>query len=446
MLDLLSLLMLEALKQYISDHKLFSKSDKLLIAFSGGVDSVVMTFALKELGYAFDLAHCNFGLRGKESDGDEKFCSDFAKKMKLKFLCQKFNTKNFAKKNDLSVQMAARQLRYDWFKELSKENTYNFVLTAHHSNDNVETLLINLVRGTGINGLKGISKKQNFIVRPLLSFTKKEIEDLARENKLKFRNDSSNDEVKYKRNFLRHKVIPHLKKLNPSLEQTFAHNIELFNAAAEIVKIYVETKAKELSTSSSGELKIDIQKLISEKQASLLLFEMLNPLGFNNAQVNAILKSLENKSAGKLFTSATHKLIIDRHFLIAEALKKESKKEFIIKDLEAFKKLPVKIDHKLTNDLAIESAKANAQLDYGKLEFPLRLRKWKTGDKFKPLGVNGFKKLSDFFTNQKLNRFEKEDTWLLINKNDIVWVVGYRIDDRYKITDATKKVLKLKLI
>jgi tRNA(Ile)-lysidine synthase len=327
-----------------------------------------------------------------------------------------------------------------------KENAYNFVLTAHHSNDNIETLLINLVRGTGINGLKGIPRKQNFIVRPLLSFTKKEIEDLAGKNKLKFRSDSSNDEVKYKRNFLRHKVIPNLKKLNPALEHTFAHNIELFNAAAEIVKTYVETKTKELSTSSSEELKIDIQKLISEKQASLLLFEMLDPLGFNNAQVNAILKSLENKSAGKFFTSATHKLIIDRNFLIAEALEKESKKEFIIKDLEAFKKLPIKIDHKLTNDLAIESAKANAQLDYGKLEFPLRLRKWKTGDKFKPLGVNGFKKLSDFFTNQKLNRFEKDDTWLLVNKNDIVWVVGYRIDDRYKITDATKKVLKLKLI
>ncbi len=438
--------MLERLSKHIEQNELFSKNDKLLLAFSGGVDSVVLSHLLLALGYKFDLAHCNFNLRGKESKGDEKFCADLAKKAKLNFLSQQFETKKFAAENDLSIQMAARQLRYDWFKSLVQKNKYKYVLTAHHANDNVETLLINLIRGTGINGLKGIPEKQDHLVRPLLFASKDEIIAYAKTNKLKYREDSSNDEVKYKRNFLRHNVIPKLKELNPALERTFEQNIKLFKESADIVKQFTDSKKEEIVSEKNAQVKIDIKKLEKERHKELLLFEFIHPYGFNASQTGTMLKSVSTKLPGKLFFSDSHKILIDRSYLIIEAIKNsEQQKEFQIKDRKAFQDLPFDLSTELISNFEIESNKKIAQLDLNKLEFPLIVRKWQTGDKFKPLGVNGFKKLSDFFTDQKLNQFEKEDVWLLLNKNDIVWVIGYRIDDRYKINEQTKKILKLKL-
>ena len=438
--------MQDKLKLYISENGLFGKADKLLLAFSGGVDSVVLAALLKNGGYDFELAHCNFKLRGKESDTDEDFCRDFAKKHKLKIHCVQFNTKTYVKESGSSVQMAARDLRYKWFKDLADKYKYDFVVTAHHANDNLETLLINLIRGAGINGLRGIPNKQNLIVRPLLFAVKEEILAYAKKNKLKFRNDSSNDEVKYKRNYLRHEIIPGLKKLNPALENTFENNIRLFNQSAKIVKQFAVQKQKEIVTEENNSFKININKLLQEESAELLLFEWLSPLGYNSSQVEQIYRSLGAKQSGKIFFSETHKTLIDRDFIFAEPVEiKVSDKEFLIKDLNDFKKLPFKLNADVSAAKKIIIARQIAQIDFEKQLFPLKVRKWKAGDKFMPLGMNGFKKISDFLINQKLNRFEKENVWLLLNKKDIVWVIGYRLDERYKIKPGTKKILKLEL-
>lgn len=418
-----------------------------MLAFSGGVDSVVLAMLLKDGGYNFELAHCNFKLRGKESDADEKFCIDFAGKNKLKIRTRQFDTKAFVKKTGTSVQMAARELRYNWFMELAKKNKYNFILTAHHANDNVETLLINLIRGTGINGLKGIPKKQNLIARPLLFATKESILAFAKKNKLKYREDSSNDEVKYKRNYLRHEIIPGLKKLNPALESTFENNIRLFKQSAKVVKRFVNEKHKKMVVEDKNSLKINLKKLVAEESAELLLFEWLSPKGFNASQIEQIFENLSKAQSGKLFFSETHKALIDREFIIIETLEtKTPDKEFLIKDVKDFKKLPFTILANVSASKKIISGKNIAQIDLEKPVFPLKIRKWKAGDKFMPLGMTGYKKISDFLINQKLNRFEKNNIWLLLNKNEVVWVIGQRLDDRYKINASTKKILKLELI
>ena len=438
--------MLDKLKLYITNNGLFNKTDKLLLAFSGGVDSVVLANLLKAGGYDFELAHCNFKLRGKESDSDEKFCKDFAKKNKLKVHCVQFNTKAFVKKSGTSVQMAARELRYNWFMELAKKNKFSFILTAHHANDNIETLLINLIRGTGINGLKGIPQKQNMIARPLLFASKELITGYAKKNKLNYRNDSSNDEVKYKRNYLRHKIVPGLKKLNPGLENTFMNNIRLFNQSAGVVKQFVKVKRTEMVVETNGLMQIAVKKLLTEESAELLLHEWLSPKGFNSSQTEQMLKSLGENLSGKLFFSETHKTLIDRDFIFIEKVGGTiPDKEFLINGLADFKKLPFRVDAGLSSSKKIIKEKKIAQINFEKHGFPMKIRKWKAGDKFKPLGMNGFKKISDFLINQKLNRFEKENIWLLMSKNDVVWVIGQRLDDRYKINTETKKVLKLEL-
>ncbi|MBC7696466.1 MAG: tRNA lysidine(34) synthetase TilS [Burkholderiales bacterium] len=437
--------MLKKLEVNIYKNALFNKTDKLLVAFSGGVDSVVLTDLLSKAGYQIELAHCNFQLRGKEAIDDTAFCKSFADSMNVPFHLTCFNTKDYAAEHKISIQMAARDLRYNWFKSLKKEYDFDYILTAHHANDNVETLFVNLIRGTGIKGLQGIPEKQNFIARPLLFATKDDIREYAAKNHLLYREDSSNQEVKYKRNFIRHQILPELKILNPSLEETIHTSIQFFKQSSEIVTEYAKMKYLLICKEENNLLYIDINLLLAEKQKETLLFEWLYPKQFKTIQIQQLTEVLiSENNTGKQFSTASHELVIDRKFIVVQKIDKEnSPKEFLIHSMDDSKYLPVQFYFEETKLAEFSDNKNKITIAYNDHLFPLTLRRWKIGDKFKPFGMNGFKKLSDFFKDHKLSLFEKENVWILENKEHIIWIVGYRMDDRCKVVAGTEKLLKI---
>ncbi len=430
----------------ILKKQLFSKKHSLLLAISGGIDSVVLAHLFKKAGFNFSLAHCNFKLRGKDSEADEAFCKALAKELDVKFYVQAFDVEAYCKKNKVSVQMAARDLRYDWFNELIKKNKFDHLVTAHHANDVVETIFINLLRGTGIKGLKGIPEKKENIVRPLLNFTKEEINAFAKKEKIGYRTDKSNLESKYERNFLRLEILPKLKKLHPNLEQTFLNNVANFKEEAEIVNEFLTEKTKQLVSKKGAQVVIDKVKLKKVKHLQTLLHHILEPFGFTLSQINDIRTNLvENGETGKFFFTSSFTLTVDRELiLIKQGVSKvsetirlntlsELKNSDLLKldEIKEFKSIE-------NNELVIEK---------NKLIFPLTIRQKKTGDKFRPFGMKGFKLISDFLKDQKLNAFEKEKCRLLENGNgDIIWVMGHRSDDRYKIETKKTNLLKLTLI
>ena len=436
------------LKQFeinISKNTLFSKTDKLLVAFSGGVDSVVLADLLYKAGYNFELAHCNFQLRGQEAKDDTAFCENFAKSINAPFHLIYFDTKTYAAEHKLSIQMAARDLRYNWFKKLKTDHQFNNILTAHHANDNVETIFVNLIRGTGIKGLQGIPEKQNDITRPLLFATKDEIRDYSNKQNLLFREDSSNQEVKYKRNFIRHQIIPELKKLNPVLEETVTTSIQFFKQTVEIVTEFAQLKFKSICKEENNQLLININLLLQEAQKETLLFEWLYNKQFKTSQIQQLTDVLMTEDrVGKQFSSSSHELVVDRKYIIVQALKKESSDNvFIINTITETAHLPIKLIFEETINKEFSKNKNEITISYPISLFPLTLRKWKQGDKFKPFGMTGFKKLSDYFKDEKLSLFEKEATWILESKENIVWIVGHRMDDRCKVTKDTERVIKL---
>lgn len=439
--------MLKRLEVNINKNNLFSKTDKLLVAFSGGVDSVVLADLLHKAGYTIELAHCNFQLRGQEAKDDTSFCEGLAKTMNVPFHMIYFDTKAYATEHKLSIQMAARELRYNWFKTLKVEHHFDYILTAHHANDNVETLLVNLIRGTGIKGLQGIPEKQHFMIRPLLFATKDEIREYASEQKLQSREDSSNQEAKYKRNFIRHQIVPELKKLNPAIEETIHTSVQFFKQSADIVAEYAQLKFQSICKEENEQLYINIDLLLKEKQKETLLFEWLHNKQLKTSQIQQLTEALASEDRiGKQFSSATHKLVIDRTYIIVKAIIEEEIKEYIISSIDDIKHIPISLKFEETTNIKFSNNKNDICIPYSTDLFPLKLRRWKQGDKFKPFGMDGFKKLSDFFKDQKLSLFEKESVWILESKEHIVWVVGYRMDDRCKVTEGTEKVLRVNII
>lgn len=443
--------MLQPFRSYIQQQKLFSAKEKILLTVSGGMDSVVMCELFHFAGLKFGIAHCNFQLRGKESDGDEAFVKALAKKYKVEFHSVKFNTSAFAKKNKLSTQIAARELRYKWFEEIKNGFNYKYIATAHHQDDSIETFFINIIRGTGISGLHGILPKQGNIIRPLLFTNKNEITAYVKKHKLNYREDSSNASDKYVRNKIRHQVIPLLKELNPSLENTITNNIQHLRDVESIYKKEIENKRSEIVKDST----ISIPLLKKLDPITTYLFEFLKPFNFNTATVEEIVSALDARS-GKQFFSETHRLIKDREFLIVEVI---SKKSNVISTKVKKNQKNIVIDkHTLTFSKSAKilnfdpdsyrglTLNSTAQFDLDKLKFPLEIRKWQNGDSFYPLGMKGKKKLSDFFIDKKLSIHQKENTWLLTSNGDIVWVIGQRIDDRFKVTNTTKNIYLVKLI
>lgn len=437
--------MLSALESGIQKNQLFGKTQRLLLAISGGVDSVVLAHLLKDGGYNIALAHCNFQLRGRDSELDEAFCSKLAKQLNVPFYTWRVDAGSYSKKHKQSIQMAARELRYMWFDALVKEHGFERIVTAHHASDVVETVLINLLRGTGIKGLKGIPAKNGIIVRPLLSFTKEEIGAYAAEKKIKFRTDKSNQQDKYERNFLRLNVIPQLKKLHPELEHTFAANAERFAQEDAIVTDLLEQKASLLKIESKGQIAIYKAGLKKERHIESLLHFMLSPYGFNQTQQRNILKNIQGGTSGKRFSSDKYDLTIAKNDLVIIPAGDRSFKPLTIRSLKELQKQSGIRTEVLKN--FVMPAKHEMVLSEKALVFPLTIRARKTGDKFKPFGMKGFKLVSDLLKEEKLNAFEKEQCRLLVNGNgDIMWVMGYRSDERYKVSREDSNLLKLAII
>lgn len=440
--------MLKQFEEHILKQQLFTKKSKLLFAFSGGVDSVVLAYLMHKAGYQIELAHCNFKLRGAEANDDTAFCENFAQLINVPFHVIYFDTKEYAQANKLSIQMAARELRYNWFQTLSKEKGFDYIITAHHANDVIETLLINLTRGTGINGLKGIPQQHKNLVRPLLFATKEQILAFAKTHNLKYREDSSNQEVKYKRNFIRHQIMPQLKQLNPSLEQTLLSSISFFKQSADIVAHFAKLKHKEICIESPEQLEIDLILLNQELQKESLLFEWLRTKGFKTNNIEQLCNLLlYDNSTGKLFKTKTHILTIDRKKIIVKPLLiQEESTSYQINSMSEITHLPISLSINKVNELPQVYLNNAIYIDEASLTFPLTLRKKKVGDKFKPFGMNGFKKVSDYFKDIKLSLFEKKDVWILENTTHIIWIIGYRMDDRCKVTQQTRNIVQVSFL
>ncbi len=436
--------MLDRFQAFINSNQLCKKTDKILLTVSGGADSVTMAHLFHSAGYNFAVAHCNFGLRGKESDEDEAFVMSLTQDIfKTDIFTIRFNTEAYAKVQKLSIQLAARELRYAWFEKIRAENNLDYIATAHHADDQLETFFINLIRGTGISGLSGIPLKQNNIIRPLLFACRDDIESYAAQNNLQFRNDSSNRSDKYLRNKIRLKLFPLLQKINPSFRDTVSQSIQNLKNTEQIYKEQLE-KLNLKETNKSGEIRIGINRLKALSPGPHHLFEMISEYGFNRSTCNDICKSLDGIS-GKQFFSPTHTLIRDREHLIVypNQIVMDQTSEYLLTFGASELSVPLHLKMKeIKNEPDIDLNRGDdvAMVDMDRLTFPLVLRKWQEGDFFYPLGMKTKKKLSDFFIDNKMSLKEKSDTWILCSCKEVVWVVGHRIDERYKVRPKTGNI------
>lgn len=437
--------MIKEFNKYIKDNKLFKKQDKILVAISGGADSIALAHLMKRSGYKCIFAHCNFNLRDKESDTDEVFCKNFAIKHNTEIYTKSFNTKDYAIKNKLSIEEAARNLRYNWFEKIRIREKCKYIVTAHHLNDNIETFFIKFTSGTGIRGLSGIKNKNKKIIRPLLFAKRSEIENYCNVNNLKFRTDKSNFDTKFTRNKFRNNIIPLFTEMNPNFENTIAKNLKILTDIHKIYNKAIKKAIKKCVQKKNNIIKINIKKLQKLEAPETYLFELIRKFGFNSADTSDIYNAI-NSHSGKIFYSTTHRLLKDRkHFIIKKNEKFNHGKKVIISNIKNINPtLPFVFEIiKKTPDFKINSDSKTAFIDFEKLKFPITIRTFLKGDFFYPLGMNNKKNLSDFYTDLKLNLFEKEDTLIMESKDKIFWIVDKRIDNRFKITEKTKAILKI---
>jgi len=439
--------MLSKFKNFITKEKLFEQNDKLLLAVSGGMDSVAMSFLFKSAGYNFGIAHCNFKLRGETSDADELFVKNLAKQLNVEYHSIRFETEMIASKEKKSIQVVARELRYEWFAKISEQFDYQAIATAHHQNDSIETVLYNLTKGCGIRGLHGILAKKKNIIRPLLFANRKEIEQFVEKENFSYREDASNASDKYMRNKIRLKVIPVLTAINPSFVKTAIETIERLKETEAIFNWAIEQFRKKAVEVRDTLIYIDFN-LLPEDGKATVLYELLKPFGYNSDQCQQILFDTHAQS-GAAFYSETHRLVIDRsHFIVDKLEAKKEDQHFISFETDQLVLEDKTFRFSILNKLPLNFSKDEniAELDFDQLNFPLTLRKWKPGDVFQPLGMNGQKqKLQDFFTHRKLSIPEKEKTWILESEGKICWVAGLRIDERFKITNQAEKCFRIEI-
>lgn len=446
---------------FIEKHNLCTKDSRILLAISGGKDSVLMLHLFVSQGYQVAVAHCNFGLRGSESDADEEFVRQLALAYKLPFYSQRFESRQYAHRQGISIQMACRTLRYEWFEELRAGHGYHHIAVAHHGSDNVETILINLLRGTGLRGWRGIKVARDFIIRPLLFMSVDEVHEAISALKLPFREDSSNSSTDYLRNKLRIDVFPHLKAINPDLEATFAKNGEIVDDVSEFIQEFVENWKSNHLKKIGEAWSIGLDDVLGLKPRRLLLFELLRSFAFSAAVCEDISESIDAGRVGKHFDSVRYRLWLDRTHLRIEPLKGENSEtsDFTVSIFR--ESLPISVSigtfGRMTFGLseqseqqdhtkhAADKSSVQAIIDAKHLVFPLKIRPWREGDVFKPIGMQGKrKKVSDFFISAKIPLWKKSSVPLVENGDgEIIWVCPYRIAETFKVSDNTKNILSL---
>ncbi|WP_435261361.1 tRNA lysidine(34) synthetase TilS [Tenacibaculum sp. nBUS_03] len=437
--------MIKKFKQHLILNFPFLEGKKILVAISGGVDSVVLTYLLKKLNYNIYLAHCNFQLRGNESDLDEEFIKNLGEKFNLETFTIKFSTQEYQNNNKLSIQLAARELRYNWFYKLLKEQKIDYIVTAHHSNDNLETFIINLTRGTGLEGFTGIPPINGKTIRPLLKFSREEILQYAKLNSIVWREDASNTEIKYTRNKIRHNIIPILKEINPNLINSFNNTSNFLQQSQQIINDTIEQKSLEI-ISYDGEIKkFDIKKIKELSNPKAYLYYLLKKYGFT--EWNDVF-NLIYAQTGKLLTTKSHTLLKDRDFLLllpSNKFTNTENQQVTINSSDLKVSYPVNLLFKNVQETT-SLDKNTIYVDKNSLNYPLTLRKWNDGDFFYPKGMLGKKKISKYFKDEKISLIEKQNIWILCSgKNEIIWILGKRQDRRFLPSDNTINILQISI-
>ena len=431
--------MLNKFQNHINANFSFLQDKKLIVATSGGMDSMVLVHLFQKFNLNFALAHCNFQLRGAESDGDENFVAAYAKLNNIACFITKFDTSNYSEEHKLSTQVAARNLRYNWFNEILEQEKFDYIVTAHHLDDQVETFLINFSRGTGLDGLTGIPSQNGNIIRPMLPFSRKEIENYVSENKLQWREDSSNTSDKYLRNKIRHHVIPVFKEINESFLQSFQNTLDHLNQEQSLVNDAVQMVYDIVVSEDNEQLKINISALLQYENYRAYLYKWLNKYGF--LAWNDVYNLIEAQSGKQIF-SEKYILLKDRDFLILSKKETTNFEEIIIHSITEKPNFPLKLT--LCNQSDIFNQMKNVIfVEENKIQFPLTIRKWKEGDYFYPSGMQGKKKVSKYFKDEKFTLFQKQDTWILESNNKIVWIIGHRADERFKVENTTQTIIQI---
>lgn len=439
------LVLQQRFEDFIATEGLIKKDGTVLLAVSGGVDSMVMLHLFQHSDFDFQVAHCNFSLRGKESEKDEQMLEQYVEERNITFHKIRFNTEKFAKENKLSIQLAARELRYNWFRKIMQEETIGKLATAHHLDDSIETFLINLNRGTGIAGLSGIPFQQENIIRPLIRFSKKEIIDFAHEQQIPFREDQSNKDSKYLRNWFRNQLLPLWESRNPNFRKVMQANLEILSRQSMLLDKLMDQELK-IIKEGMAKGKISIANIKELSSPAVMLYNLFHPLGFSFSDLEQLVLLLNKPNSGKKIQSGQYNIHIDRkHVFIHKIEEKAENKEYVIASPNSIDKLPIMLQINCMDRghlFKIDPSEKVLQADAEKIRFPLKLRKWKDGDIFQPLGMKGRKKISDFLIDIKVPLSAKNEVYVLLSEDEIICLLGYRLSEKVKIDKQTTKIME----
>lgn len=439
--------MQEVIEKFLEEHRI-PKASGFIIAVSGGADSIALLHLFKYMNLRIQALHCNFGLRGEESNMDEQFVKRFCDTYGIPLSVKKFDTRLYASEKGISIEMAARDLRYAWFREMKKKKKMDYIVVGHHSDDTAETVLINFCRGTGIKGLTGIKPVNEDLLRPLLACSKTDILNYIENNQLRFRTDSTNNSLEYIRNKIRHQIIPIFKEINPSFLNTVNENCETLEETKQIFRYGIDRLQEEILDCEEDEILIDIAKTLASPAPYTFLYETLTPFGFNKVQIRDILNS-HSACPGKQFIADSHVLVKGRTYWRLFTTDKNKTVTLSVVRTGKYRIGNRNFEFTLsprTADFEIPTSASVACLDADKVKFPLLIRNWQAGDYFCPIGMKkSKKKISDFFTDQKFSAKQKQECLLLCSDDKIVWIIGHRIDDRFKITSFTQNILTIRL-